>query len=100
MTSFKSALKEELIQSQSNNFGIENFDEHRFGEMVVHPVPRNTIFQSSKQFVKKIIGYKRVQQVKPTNEFIDHLVDEIKKYEEGLEFLYENLNAGNKKFNS
>ncbi len=31
---FKSALKEELIKSQTNNFGSENFDEYRFGKMV------------------------------------------------------------------
>lgn len=93
MTPFKSALKEELIQSQPNNFGIKNFDVHRFGEMIVHPEPLNTILHSSKQVVKKIIGYDKVQRKRSYKECIERALEEIKKYEEGLEYLYEHVNT-------
>lgn len=96
MNMFKSALMEELSQSQSNNFGIENFDEHRFGKMPVQAVPSATLLYSIKQLVKKIIGYDRMQQTKSFKAIVERSFDAIKKYEDGLEYLYENVDPESK----
>ena len=96
MNRFKSALKEELSQSQLNNFGIENFDEHRFGKMVVETDPHYGLFHSIKQAVKKIIGYDKIQQKKSFDVLLEKSFNELKKYEDGLENLYANLHQESK----
>jgi hypothetical protein len=68
MNLFKSALIEELAQSQSNNFGIENFDEHRFGKMPDQYTAPNSFIYLLKQSVKKIIGYDKLQKKRAFDE--------------------------------
>ena len=36
MKSFKEELTKKIQQSSNNNFGIENFDEYRYGELLGH----------------------------------------------------------------
>jgi FkbM family methyltransferase len=96
MSMFKSALKEELVQSQSNHFGIDNFDEHRFGNMILQTEQPDTLFHNFKQLVKKVIGYDRVQEKKITNELINKTFKDLEKYEDGLSYLYENVDSVSK----
>jgi FkbM family methyltransferase len=80
---FRRALGKKISRSQFNNFGIENFDELRFGG---HNVPatlqRSAIFLI-KQFIKKIIYY---------NNRIDvDRIDWLNKYLPSLERSYDLL---------
>jgi len=93
---FKSALIEELRQSQFNNFGIENFDAHRFGEMPPQYVLPDTLLHSTKQIVKKIIGYDKVQQKRAFDEMLHNKFNALEKYTEGLEYLYNNTGSESK----
>ena len=91
MGMFKTALTKQLAKSQSNNFGIENFDEYRFGKMNVEPSVPNGFFYSLKQLIKVIIGYNRKQKKRALDEIIERATIVLEKYEQGLEFLYNNI---------
>ncbi|PVX46608.1 FkbM family methyltransferase [Flavobacterium sp. 103] len=65
MSDFKKALDKKIIHSLKNNYGIENYDEYRFGK---YPVSNNdaipvkvkkpiNLSKELKKAVKKIIGY-------------------------------------------
>lgn len=65
MSDFKKALDKKIIQSLKNNYGVENYDEYRFGKYPVNinddlyikaKKPLNFV-DGSKKIVKKIIGY-------------------------------------------
>ena len=51
MSNFISAIEKKLHQSQVNNFGIDNYDEYRFGEF-----PRQPAFIKIKKVIKNITG--------------------------------------------
>lgn len=53
MNTFTSALKLKLDQSQNNNYGIENYDEDRFGPLPIHS---KGILKSVKEIIKGILG--------------------------------------------
>lgn len=92
MNTFKTELKQELIQSQGNNFGRENFDEHRFGEMVKNKrSPTNLLYQV-KQVVKKVIRYKKMAQQENIDTSVENKLVEVKRYESDLEYLFQNVN--------
>jgi FkbM family methyltransferase len=96
MNQFKSALIEEIIRSRSNNFGTENFDEHRFGEMVEQSKPPSDLYYLTKQAIKKISGYDKIQQKRLLNSAIENSLAKLKEYEDGLEILYENIYPGDR----
>ncbi len=65
MSNFKKALDKKIIQSLKNNYGVENYDEYRFGKYPVNinddlhikvKKPINFV-DSSRKIVKKIIGF-------------------------------------------
>ena len=93
---FKEALTEELRQSQYNNFGIENFDSHRFGTMPVEYKGPDTSMHLIKTTIKKIIGYDTLQQKKAFDEMVFNIFTALKGYEERLEFLYRHIPAESK----
>lgn len=86
MNSFKSALNKKLVRSQSNNFGIDNYDEYRFGAFPNSIAPRSSTFIKFKGLIKKIIGYKKRQFANNQNEFLN-------KYGDGLQKIYEQVNV-------
>lgn len=92
---FKSDLKKEMFNSRFNNFGIENFDENRFGKMDINKPP-STLFYSIKQNIKKIIGYDKIQQKRSFDALLIKSFNELKEYEDGLEKLYANVNSESK----
>ena len=96
MNLFKSALIEELTQSQSNNFGIENFDQHRFGKMPDQYIAPTSFFYLLKQSIKKIIGYDKLQKQRAVDETLRRAFEELKKYEDGLEYLFQHVGAESK----
>ena len=93
-SSFKSALLKEIYESLPNNYGIENFDEHRFGKMPETRSPM--LFDSAKKGIKKIIGYDTIQLKRTFDVFVERVENELKEYEEGLENLYQNVGEESK----
>jgi len=98
MSDFKTALKEKVISSLNNKYGIENYDELRFGKYI--PPVRSKQKSLSrfwiffKQIIKKIIGYKSKVAVVISPENIDGWL--LKEYQTGLQQLYMNLNEQGK----
>ncbi len=86
MNSFKRALEKKLIRSRYNNFGVENYDEYRFGKYPAENVPRTSIIFRIKRRIKKTIGYKTGQILNTHNDFLT-------KYDDGLQKFYEQLNS-------
>jgi len=85
MKNFERALTKKLLRSKSNDFGVENYDEHRFGEFPSINLPLQSINISSKRIFKKIIGYR-------TRPFLNGQKKFLSKYECGLQRIYEQLN--------
>lgn len=95
MNDFKKALEEKIVSSLNNKYGIENYDELRFGKYIPHVQHKkklpNLFWGLFKKNIKRIIGYKsKVISVMPP-ENIDGWLS--KKYQTGLQKLYENLNT-------
>jgi FkbM family methyltransferase len=91
MNNFKNTLEKKIIQSQYNNFGADNYDEYRFGELSPVDVAQPDIFITIKRVIKKIIGYEKKQILNRQDEF-------LKIYENGLQRIYALLNTDGKKF--
>ncbi len=85
MNNFSRALKTKIDQSQSNNYGVENYDEFRFGKYKEPKKPSKGFVYELKQVVKKLIGHKSLQ-------FDINQVDWIRNHQQGLERIYERLN--------
>jgi len=85
MKSFKKELEKKLIKSRYNNYGVENYDEFRFGKFSKVNEPHIGILIKFKRVIKKTIGYKKKLFLKPHIEFLE-------KYEDRLQFLYNQLN--------
>lgn len=89
MNNFKRALEKKLIQSQYNNFGVDNYDEYRFGKFpTVNELQISTIIKI-KRLTKKIIGYKKKQILNSQKEFLT-------KYEDGVQGIYDQVNFDGK----
>jgi len=88
MNNFRNALDIKLLQSKNNNYGIDNFDVARHGAYphVNELSTRQSTFVKIKGVVKIIIGYEKKQFLKTKNKFLE-------KYEDGLQKLYEVVNA-------
>ena len=75
---------------------VENFDEHRFGKFsITNEVPKTLIY-SVKQFIKRIIGYDKIQNKRNFNGIVEKSMAYIDKYEDGLEYFYNNVSANSK----
>ena len=81
MNDFEIAFSEKMAQCQSNNFGIDNFDEKRFGKYS-HSLETKVKFI---QAIKKVIGYKYWKRNKQKE------TDFLNKYGEGLQNIYAHL---------
>ena len=86
MNNFKRSLERKLLQSRYNDYGVDNYDEYRFGEL--HKASTSTVglLFIIKKSIKKIIEYKKSQFLYIYNEFFS-------KYEYGLQRIYEQLNS-------
>lgn len=100
MSDFKLALEKEIKKSLKNNFGIENYDEYRFGEypienrtkgnVVKKRVP-TTLFEF-KKVIKKIIGYNPDVKL-----YISAGHNLIMPYEKELTVIWNSLNTTDRK---
>ncbi|WP_309640377.1 FkbM family methyltransferase [Flavobacterium sp.] len=89
MDNFKIALKAKIKQSQHNNYGLQNFDEYRYGSYKNEAVslPKKLVY-NAKLNAKKIVGYE--------NKIDLDNISWLKDYFVGLERLYEELNPQGK----
>lgn len=90
MNYFKNDLKRKLLQSQYNNFGIENYDEHRFGNFPKVNLTLPDTLVKIKRLIKKTIGYKKRQ-------FLNAHIEILIRYEDGLQRIYELIDSKGKK---
>lgn len=81
-TKFSSQLNLKLLESLTNNFGKENFDEKRFG-----PFAKQSVKRKLKDVLrKKIISNKEL------TEFNEKYSELTSKYADDFDFIYNNLN--------
>ena len=90
MTDFKNELNKKIRDSIKNDYGIENFDEYRFGK---YPVKSNNrkinellSVKNLKKIVKKIIGYNSENKLydKLANDLVDGYLTNINKIWENI----------------
>lgn len=85
MNDFKNALNKKIKQSIKNNYGIENYDEYRFGSYPTNSNNKNAwellSLKNLKKVVKKIIGHhpENKQYFKSANELVDKHLTNINK---------------------
>jgi FkbM family methyltransferase len=83
MDSFKSDLEKKILQSLSNNFGIENYDEYRYGK---YPSNQNCLLRNIKKLIKKIITLRLYRDE-----------EYLKEFETNLQFTWERVDDISKK---
>ncbi len=89
MHNFLSALKAKIKESQYNNFGIQNYDEYRFGSYKEQESSFiNRLIYSSKLLVKRILRIDSKINIEELFWLKEHL--------DGLERLYQVLNSQGK----
>jgi FkbM family methyltransferase len=92
MGSFRTALTTKVAKIQHNNFGVENFDEHRFGKYVLEipeqPSAKVSFLRQIWNIVKKIIRYDVKRNKIVLDELVDNVFKQLRPYEERLENLY------------
>jgi FkbM family methyltransferase len=90
MKSFKNDLEKKLLRSRYINYGVDNYDEYRFGELPNQIVSYPRTYVRLKRVLADIIGYKTAQFLIPHEEFLE-------KYGDGLQRIYEQINNDGKK---
>ena len=94
MNNFKKALDKKIIDSLKNNFGVENYDEYRFGKF---PSSKNNISNKNenkliwtipelKKTIKRIIGYNPINEkylIKGEN-FVNPYLKELQRISDNL----------------
>src|SRR5579859_4129390 len=86
MSEFKSVLEKKIKRSRSNNFGIENYDERRFGKYIAPEDPPFDPVFTVKHLVKGILTGRR-------NHFDIGQIDWLKESLTGFQRIYDNLNG-------
>lgn len=84
MRTFKEELIDKLAESIYNNYGVENYDEYRFGKYEFKETP---FWQKQKNLVKKITKYKIKERVNSLTQN-----ERLVPYEAGLEKIWNVLN--------
>tara|TARA_R110000823_G_scaffold243818_1_gene367998 strand:+ start:18885 stop:20027 length:1143 start_codon:yes stop_codon:yes gene_type:complete len=96
MTVFGKTLINKITQSKGNNFGIENFDEYRFGSYSSRKVSKRIAKKLPAGFIPKVktiiktIVFSRSKTVK------ERAIDFISEYSEQYEKLWDALNNNNR----
>lgn len=89
MSNFKNELDKIIIQSLKNNYGVENYDEYRFGKFPIeieNNSPKKgtdwlTSIHGFKKMVKKTIGFNTENKayLEAANNFVEPYSSEIQK---------------------
>lgn len=87
MNNFIQALYKKISESENNNFGIENYDEYRFGKYAPLNKGNEGVIYQLKKVIKKIIRHRG--SFIAAEQFID-------SYETGLQRIWENLSTHDK----
>jgi len=90
MSNLKKTLDKKIYQSFSNNFGLENYDELRFGKYIISEngaKKKKSLSQIIKQIVKDAIGYVN---------FDSSRINWLNKYQHNLQRIYDHLNKDGK----
>jgi hypothetical protein len=89
MATFKESLDKKVIQSISNNFGVENYDQYRFGEYRANDsYSRSTeLRQSLKRFVKNTIAYHPEYKI-----YLSKVDKLINHYSQAFEMIWNSVN--------
>ena len=66
MSDFKKALDKKIIQSLKNNYGVENYDEFRFGKF-----PSNTGNNSPKKGMKSFVSNYQIKKIVKTVRYLE-----------------------------
>lgn len=82
METFKDSLENKILQSKSNNFGVDNYDEYRFGRYQTSPRYFKDRF---KNFIKIILNYENYKYKKI-----------LKNYEKDLQYTWERIDNNSK----
>jgi FkbM family methyltransferase len=85
MSGFKSVLEKKIKRSRSNNFGIENYDERRFGKYIAPEDPPFDPIFTIKNFIKRILTGRRTR-------FDISQIDWLREGLLGFQRIYDNLN--------
>jgi len=105
MNNFKLSLESKIQLSLSNNFGVENYDEYRFGKLNVSHEQKVSIVKKIKRKIKKIIGFKKVEIERQNIENMNNEAESIQKaldsmnqnYGDKLQQVFDMLNIENQK---
>lgn len=87
MKKFEKKLRHKIQYSIHNNFGLENFDNHRFAEIPI--LPKISMLNRFKSFLKKNVKYK-------TYRIANSCIQKL-EYRDELEWLWNHLNHDDKK---
>jgi len=92
MDNFKDALIKKVSEAGLNNFGIDNYDEFRFGKNHDIKAVNPGLLSQIKKKVKKIIGYNRENDRLSA----EKILDDLKEYKGRLELVFQNINGVDK----
>ncbi len=90
MNDLKNELNKKIKHSFKNNYGVENYDEYRFGKYPIKSNNKNTgellSIKNLKKIVKKIIGYSAENKLsyKLANDLVDEHLTNINKVWENI----------------
>lgn len=94
MSLFRDELRKELALSERNNFGIENYDELRFGK---YPYREEGIWVKIKRMIKDLTGYHRSLEKKQFSSWVETVWRDFSSYEEDLSNLYDRVDSTGKR---
>lgn len=83
MKEFNKQLELKIVDSLSNNYGIENFDEYRFG---IYKTPTLGFVDTLKFIVKKIIRYST-----PTRPIFDNAHSLVFPYDDSISAIWDHI---------
>lgn len=91
MTKFKNSLYIEIAKSLSNNFGIDNFDQYRFGDYMGNDNVGENLKKKTKRLAKHILNYypERQSYILKAGELIDPYIEEF-------EYIWDNIGETDK----
>jgi FkbM family methyltransferase len=88
MTTFKNELRKFVKANLSNNYGRENFDEHRFGPYEKANFKNSMLLHLIKHPIKQLTGHNE----KVTSNY----VNQIDRFEADLDYIYSKLTSDSK----
>ena len=84
MNNFKLSLQSKIKLSLSNNYGVENYDEYRFGKLPIILVEKIAVIKRIKRKIKKLIGYKKIIIERQNIDIINNEAESIKNAFESM----------------